>query len=157
MNPSVTLTFYCLGKVESHDAVFYVLAQFVGGILGVQVAVVLLGAPLAIPQVHYAVTVPGGPGPGVAFLTELGISSLLMLVILTASNSTRLAPLTGLFAGALVASYITLEAPLSGMSMNPARTFGSAREGPPRRGHSGGAPSHSPRAPLPGARVTRVC
>jgi aquaporin Z len=33
---------------------------------------------------------------------------------------------TGLFAGALVATYITLEAPFSGMSMNPARTFGSA-------------------------------
>jgi aquaporin Z len=33
---------------------------------------------------------------------------------------------TPLFAGALVATYITLEAPLSGMSMNPARTFGSA-------------------------------
>ena len=33
---------------------------------------------------------------------------------------------TGLCAGILVATYITLEAPLSGMSMNPARTFGSA-------------------------------
>jgi aquaporin Z len=33
---------------------------------------------------------------------------------------------TPLFAGALVAIYITLEAPISGMSMNPARSFGSA-------------------------------
>src|SRR5262249_21016846 len=33
---------------------------------------------------------------------------------------------TGLCAGALVALYITFEAPLSGMSMNPARSFGSA-------------------------------
>jgi len=38
----------------------------------------------------------------------------------------RLACFTGLFAGILVATYITLEAPLSGMSMNPARTLGSA-------------------------------
>jgi aquaporin Z len=37
-----------------------------------------------------------------------------------------LARYTGLFAGALVAAYITVEAPLSGMSMNPARTFASA-------------------------------
>jgi len=33
--------------------------------------------------------------------------------------------LTGLCAGALVATYITIEAPISGMSMNPARTFAS--------------------------------
>jgi aquaporin Z len=45
---------------------------------------------------------------------------------LIVSNTRRLARYTGLFAGALVALYITFEAPLSGMSMNPARTFGSA-------------------------------
>jgi aquaporin Z len=49
-----------------------------------------------------------------------------MSVILRVSNTPRLARYTGLFAGALVATYITIENPLSGMSMNPARTFGSA-------------------------------
>ncbi|MEM9163515.1 MAG: aquaporin, partial [Cyanobacteria bacterium P01_F01_bin.4] len=34
--------------------------------------------------------------------------------------------LTGIFAGILVATFITFEAPLSGMSINPARTFASA-------------------------------
>ena len=38
----------------------------------------------------------------------------------------KLARFTGLFAGACVAAFITFEAPISGMSMNPARTFGSA-------------------------------
>jgi aquaporin Z len=49
-----------------------------------------------------------------------------MSVVLRVSNTPHLARYTGLFAGALVATYITLESPLSGMSMNPARTFGSA-------------------------------
>ena len=49
-----------------------------------------------------------------------------MTVILIVSNNARLHKLTGLCAGALVATYITLEAPISGMSMNPARTFASA-------------------------------
>ena len=49
-----------------------------------------------------------------------------MSVILRMSNNIRLHKLTGLCAGALVAAYITLEAPISGMSMNPARTFASA-------------------------------
>jgi len=46
--------------------------------------------------------------------------------VLAASNTPRLAPLTGVFAGALVATFITVEAPISGMSMNPARSFASA-------------------------------
>ena len=46
-------------------------------------------------------------------------------------NSRRLGHLTGVAAGVLVATYITLEAPLSGMSMNPARTFASAAPGGP--------------------------
>ena len=49
-----------------------------------------------------------------------------MLTVLTVSNTPKLARWTGVFAGALVASYITFEAPLSGMSMNPAPTLGSA-------------------------------
>jgi aquaporin Z len=73
-----------------------------------------------------AVTAPGPRGTGVAFMGELGISFLLMTVVLTVSNNQRIARLTGLCAAALVATYISLEAPLSGMSMNAARTFGSA-------------------------------
>jgi aquaporin Z len=54
------------------------------------------------------------------------ISFILMLTVLFVSNSKKLSRYTPFFAAALVATYITVEAPLSGMSMNPARTFGSA-------------------------------
>src|SRR5206468_11315248 len=63
------------------------------------------------------------------FLAEFVIAFILMSVVLRVSNTPHLARFTGLFAGALVATYITFEAPLSGMSMNPARTFGSAFAG----------------------------
>jgi aquaporin Z len=125
-NPSVTLTFFRLGKVKPWDAFFYVAAQFVGGVTGVLLAAALLGGQVMPPSVQYAVTVPGAAGPGVAFLAELGISFILMTVVLNVSNTERLAPFTGLFTGTLVATYISLEAPLSGMSMNPARTLASA-------------------------------
>jgi aquaporin Z len=49
-----------------------------------------------------------------------------MSVVLAVSDRPRLAPLTGICAGALVAAYITFESPISGMSMNPARSFASA-------------------------------
>jgi len=125
-NPSVTLTFWRLGKVAPWDAVFYMAAQFTGAIAGVGVAAMILETWLAHPAVRHAATVPGRGGPGVAFVAELLISFLLMTVVLTVSNRPRLNRFTGLCAGALVASYIVFEAPLSGMSMNAARTVGSA-------------------------------
>lgn len=53
----------------------------------------------------------------------------MMTMILNVSNSARFARFTGLIAGALVATYVTIESPLSGMSMSPARSFASAAPG----------------------------
>src|SRR5205807_2502447 len=78
---------------------------------------------------RYAATIPSGNGTGVAFIAELVISFLMMTMILNVSNSAHIARFTGVLAGALVANYITVEAPLSGMSMSPARTFASAASG----------------------------
>jgi aquaporin Z len=125
MNPSVTLTFLRLGKVRPWDALFYVLSQFTGGLAGVFIARVALGRVLADPAVNYVVTVPGRQGIGLAFAAEVGITFVLMTTVLVVSNSS-IARWTGLFASVLVASYITFESPISGMSMNPARTLGSA-------------------------------
>ena len=125
-NPAMTFTFYRLGKVEWWDALFYAAAQFSGAISGVAVAAyVLRGAPRH-DAVRYAVTVPGVYGSAGAFVGELTISFILMTTILVISNRETLARYTPYFVGALYAIYITFETPLSGMSMNPGRTFGSA-------------------------------
>jgi aquaporin Z len=129
INPAVTLTFLRLGKIAPADAIGYVIAQFVGGVAGLLAASAAIGMYLAHPTVNYVATSPGPSGAWVAFLAEVLISFGLMLVVLLVSNHARLSRLTGLFAGAMVALYITVEAPLSGMSMNPARTFGSALPG----------------------------
>jgi aquaporin Z len=127
LNPSVTLAFLRLGKIEPWDAVFYIAAQFIGGALGVLLVAEVAGMMLiGDAAVNYAVTLPGAPGRWVALCAELAISFGLMLMVLTVSNRRALNRYTGLFAGTLVALYITFEAPLSGMSMNPARTLASA-------------------------------
>jgi aquaporin Z len=126
INPAVTFTFFRLGKIQGWDALFYVVAQFIGGLLGVLLAALVLKDAITDPTVNYIVTIPGSGGPIVAFLAELGISFGLMLMVLFVSNSPNRGQYTGLFAGILIAVYITLEAPLSGMSMNPARTLASA-------------------------------
>lgn len=126
INPSVTLAYLRLGRVPAADAAFYVAAQFAGGLAGTLLAGAILGGLLSDPAVAFAATVPGAHGAAVAFAAEAAISFLLMLTVLTVSSRPHAARRTGLVAGALVAFYITFEAPVSGMSMNPARTFASA-------------------------------
>lgn len=129
-NPAVTLTFYRLGKVAPVDALAYVTAQFLGGTAGMLVASVALARWLDHPDVNFVATLPGKWGVGVAWLAEFAIAFLLMNVVLAVSNAPRLARFTGLFAAACVLLFITFEAPLSGMSLNPARTFASALVAP---------------------------
>jgi aquaporin Z len=85
----------------------------------------LLGERLAHPSANFVVTMPGDRGVAAAFAAEALISAGMMTLVLNVSGS-RFARWTGALAGALVAVYILVEAPISGMSMNPARTLGSA-------------------------------
>jgi aquaporin Z len=124
INPALTLAYLRLGKIAPADALCYVLAQFGGAVAGTFAAWRLLGAPFADAPVRYVATLPGPEGPAVAFAAELVLSFGLMTLVLVLTNHGRLARYTGLFVGGLVALYIVAEAPLSGMSMNPARTFG---------------------------------
>lgn len=124
-NPAVTIAFCRLSKIRTSDAAGYVLAQCAGGVLGVLAVARLLGERIAHPAVSYAITVPGAAGVLGAFAGEVAISFVQMGTVLLLANG-RHARHTGLVAGALVATWITFEAPLSGMSMNPARTLASA-------------------------------
>ena len=126
MNPAVTLSNVRLGKLGGWDAAFYIAAQFIGGVLGMLVARLALGEIVGHPSVHFVATVPGAYGVRTAWIAEFAIAFVLMTTLLSINRFPRLAPWSGYFAGVLVALYITFEAPLSGMSMNPARTFGSA-------------------------------
>lgn len=126
INPAITLTFLRLGKIAPADALFYVLAQFAGGLAGVALVTLALPRPMRYPKVNYVVTVPGPQGVLAAFLAEAGISFVLMFLVLTVSNLPKLKAWLGVFMGVLVTLYITFESPLSGMGMNPARTFASA-------------------------------
>lgn len=125
MNPSVTLTFLMLKRITLIDAIFYIIAQCTGGLLGMLLMAWLLPAYTAHPSVNYIVTLPYGVSTAVAFLLELFISFVLLLTILIVGN-TRMAAYAGFCAGILITIYITFEAPYTGMSMNPARTLASA-------------------------------
>ncbi|MGQ4646705.1 aquaporin [Lyngbya aestuarii] len=112
INPAVTLTFFRLKKMAVWDAFFYVLAQFLGGLAGISLVSTLVGNSFTHPPVNYIVTVPGQWGVLLAFVAEFALAFALMTMVLVTSNTKHLANLTGVFAGIMVAFYITFEAPI---------------------------------------------
>ena len=129
INPAVTWMFYRLGKISLRDALLYTVAQFLGGIAAAQAMEALLGDPFTHPAVKYATTRPGEAGVGAAFGAEFTITFVLMLTALLFMSAKRLERHTGAICGVLIMLYLFFETPLSGMSLNPARSFGSALAG----------------------------
>ena len=125
INPAVTLAFWRIGKVPTKDAAWYVVAQFLGAFAGTALAG--LAFHRLTTGVQYAATVPGD---GYSWLTalaaEVAITFLLVFTIFVCVNKPRVAARTGLIAGALVALLVMVEAPISGTSLNPARSLAPA-------------------------------
>ncbi len=126
MNPAVTFTFYGLKKMKINDAIFYSLFQCVGGTLAVVLMRIILGESFEDSHVNYVVTAPGKYGSLTAFIVEIIIAFFMMTMILVTSNNPKTSNYTGMIAGLFVMSYVIISGPISGFSMNPARTIASA-------------------------------
>lgn len=125
LNPAVTLAFWVKGQVTSADAFAYVVAQIIGATLGVLVVASIGGA--AAQSVQLGVTLPGaGYSASAALGAEFAITFMLMFTILYCVNEPRHAARTPYVAGLLVALLVFVEAPVSGTSLNPARSFAPA-------------------------------
>ncbi len=62
INPAVTLTFFRLGKINRFDALFYGVAQCLGGLLGMVITAIFLRGVIADSTVNFIVTLPGSKG-----------------------------------------------------------------------------------------------
>lgn len=124
-NPAVTLTFWHLKKVWASDAVFYIVFQFLGAIVGMAIGNAFLGHWLKAPQVGFVATHPnpGVDGRLIAFAAECAMTTLLMSVVLWSGNYFKLHRFTPWLVAATVAGCIIFGAPLSGTGLNPARSF----------------------------------
>lgn len=122
INPAVTIAFTLTRHFSPRDAVAYVAAQAAGATLG---ALALLGVWTSRPA-HLGATVPT-VGAGSAFLYELLLTAFLMFVIMAVATDTRA---VGAAAAIAIGGTIGLDAlvggPVTGASMNPARSFGPA-------------------------------
>jgi aquaporin Z len=126
INPSVTLVRYWLSDIDFSDGILYIVFQFVGGASGMYLIYLLFPHQIKYPDINYIITKPENGHVAIAFVMEFAISFLLMTVVLFTEKKAEWKKWTPYLVSALIVLFITFEAPYSGMSMNPARTFASA-------------------------------
>jgi aquaporin Z len=126
INPSVSLGFFVHGKMHFRDFFAYVISQFGGAIVGAFLLHLVWGEHAA--SVKDGMTVPGVPTYTVpeAFAAEMALTGLMVLLIFIFVSSKRLMRWTPLMNWLLIATMVWQEAPISGTSLNPARSIGPA-------------------------------
>jgi aquaporin Z len=123
LNPAVTLAFAMRGDFPWHRVTGYIVAQLVGATLACLFLLAVFGN-----VEHLGATLPG---PGYenwqALLMEIALTGVLVSVILgTASGAQNVGAIGALGVGGYIALAGLWAAPVSGVSMNPARSFGPA-------------------------------
>jgi aquaporin NIP len=122
INPSVTIAFTLTRHFPAREAVAYVAAQLAGA----TAAALLLWGVWTDKPAHLGATIPT-VSAGSAFLYEAVLTAFLMFVIMAVATDTRA---IGAAAAIAIGGVIGLDAlfggPVTGASMNPARSFGPA-------------------------------
>ena len=123
LNPAVSLAFALRGDFPWKRVPAYIVAQLLGAILATLLLWSLIGK-----QGSAGLTVPGaGISTTTAMLWELVLTTGLVSVILgTASGAQQIGPLAAIGVGSYIALAGLWGAPVSGASMNPARSLGPA-------------------------------
>jgi MIP family channel proteins len=132
LNPAVTLGVWLAGKIAPGRALAYVAAQLAGGIAGAFALCWLLGGNetglgatrLAQGLVVGTVTITVTPAAGVAL--EAILTFFLVNTVMNAGISGKATPLDGLAVGFTLVFAILMGGPLTGASLNPARSLGPA-------------------------------
>jgi MIP family channel proteins len=121
LNPAVSLAMWTAGRLPAASVVPYIASQVIGGLTAS-----LLLRILFPEHPTLGATLPAGPASQ-SFLLEVICTFILMVVILRVSSGSKE---RGLLAGLTVGGIIGLEAmfagPISGASMNPARSLAPA-------------------------------
>jgi aquaporin Z len=121
MNPAVTVAFAAAGRSHWREVPGYIGAQVLGALAASGLLNFLFPA-----SARLGATIPTG-GVSQSFVLEVALAFFLMLVVLSVSTGSKE---KGLTAGIAIGSVIALEAmfagPISGASMNPARSLGPA-------------------------------
>ncbi|MBS1634413.1 MAG: MIP family channel protein [Bacteroidetes bacterium] len=132
INPAVTIAMLALGKINSQDALLYILFQCIGAIIGTGILfMILLGRP------EYKISIDGLGQNGfdsgyidgynlISALTSEIIFTALFLVVIFATTSAENTAFAGLVIGLCLVLIHLVGIPVTGVSVNPARSIGPA-------------------------------
>ena len=133
VNPAVTIGALLSGRISLPEATGYLIAQFAGGIAG---ALALWGTFTTSPLYHPAVTGLGANGyngalmihigAGGAFIFETVLTAVFVFVILRVTAETASAATAAIAIGLTLAVVHLVAIPITGTSVNPARSLGPA-------------------------------
>lgn len=124
LNPAMTLAFLLERRISASHAAWYVLSQCLGAITGA--AVVLGWGALGVPLRFGATTPAAGLSPAWAVALEALCTVVLVTTVFVFLGTPRLRSFTAWTMGPMYAVMVSLEAPWTGTSTNPARTLGPA-------------------------------
>jgi len=128
INPAVTASMWAAGRMPLGDAIAYVVAQLIGGIIGAGVLLVILKGKAGGYDASSGLGQTGWTDFGVvsAILVEIIATFILTTVILAATSQKGSTPVAGLVIGLTLAILHLPFIRVSGLSVNPARSLGPA-------------------------------
>lgn len=133
INPAITISMLVAGKISGKDTVGYLVAQFLGGIVGALILYFVASgkadyslAVNGLGQNGYGDLSPMKYGMGAAFLAEVVLTFIFLMVIFGATSPKAPGGFAGVAIGWSLAMIHMVGIPITGTSVNPARSFGPA-------------------------------
>ncbi|MFI0351879.1 aquaporin [Actinomadura sp. 9N407] len=126
VNPAVTVGMLLAKRITPVEAGVYIVAQVVGGIVGMAVIRLIAGLGNTTMQVNGANSYGEKINAGGAFILEVVLTFMLVLVVLMVTRRNDVYGFDGLAIGLTLALVHLVGIPLTGTSVNPARSIGPA-------------------------------
>ena len=133
INPAITVAMWVNKKISGEDAFWYILAQFIGAAIGAALLWALLaGGPSfaigvdGLGQNGFGLASPAGYGMCSAMVAEFLFTGLFLFVICGATHEKFPAGFAGIAIGLALVLIHIVGIPVTGVSVNPARSFGPA-------------------------------
>jgi aquaporin Z len=133
INPAITIAMLVARKINGKDGLFYIIAQCAGAIIG---AAILWAIASGLPEYSVAKNGLGQNGFGVhspagyslasAFVAEVVLTAIFLFVILGSTHEKAPKGFAGISIGLSLALIHLVGIPITGTSVNPARSLGPA-------------------------------
>jgi aquaporin Z len=126
VNPAVSLAVFIAGRMSLKEMLGYWVAQFAGALLGAALLAAIAGSTEHLGQNGWGAGYGGGYPLSAAALFEVVMTALFVIVILGSTEPTAPAGTAGLAIGLTLAAIHIVGIQVTGVSVNPARSFGPA-------------------------------